>query len=223
MMVWLLSLSLLPALAGCKRQAVLYDSELAKEGRNEETEAAQKTEDETADKTAEKTAEEASGGNSEEQQPETIRVYVCGEVTVPGVYGLLAGSRIEDAVKAAGGMTDAAARTWLNLAEPITDGQKIEVPSEEKAAQWEAAGIAAAGESGPGSAEVSGSRADGKVNLNRASAQELMTLPGIGESKAAEIIRYRESQGAFSKPEDLMKIPGIKEGVFHKIKDQITV
>ena len=74
-----------------------------------------------------------------------------------------------------------------------------------------------------GSDGTSGIQSSEKVNLNRATAQELMTLPGIGESKAGEIIRYREAHGAFSKPEDLMKIPGIKEGVFHKIQDQITV
>ena len=118
------------------------------------------------------------------------------------------GSRITDAVEAAGGMTGDAAETYLNLAETLSDGQKIEVPSVEMAEALE---------------EVAAQNTSGLVNLNRATEAELMTLSGIGESKAKEIIRYRESRGGFQKPEDLMNIPGIKEGVFHKIRDQITV
>ena len=113
-----------------------------------------------------------------------------------------------DAIEAAGGMTEEAADTYLNLAETLSDGQKIEVPSLE-----EAEVLTEAGKTG----------AAGLVNLNRATEEELMTLSGIGASKAKEIIRYRETKGGFGKPEDLMKIPGIKEGVFHKIRDQITV
>ena len=113
-----------------------------------------------------------------------------------------------DAVEAAGGMTGDAAETYLNLAETLSDGQKIEVPSVEMAEALE---------------EAAAQDTSGLVNLNRATEAELMTLSGIGESKAKEIIRYRESRGGFQKPEDLMNIPGIKEGVFHKIRDQITV
>ena len=71
--------------------------------------------------------------------------------------------------------------------------------------------------------EVSGQAEDGKVDLNHASKDELMTLPGIGDAKAESIIRYREEQGGFQSIEELMKIEGIKEGVFQKIKDDITV
>lgn len=221
-MVLFLSFCMVSGLTGCKGRAVLYDSarETKTAAENEETES-----EETAEELTDRTKENSAEGD-EVQQPDTgqtemIRIYICGEVTSPGVYELPAGSRIEDAVQAAGGMTETAAPTWLNLAEPITDGQKIEVPSEEKAQKWEEAGLGTGTDMG--SDGTSGIQSSEKVNLNRATAQELMTLPGIGESKAGEIIRYREAHGAFSKPEDLMKIPGIKEGVFHKIQDQITV
>ena len=126
----------------------------------------------------------------------------------PGVYELPEGSRIVDAVEAAGGMTEAASGTWLNLAEPVSDGQKIEVPSETEASELE---------------KEQQEAQSGLVNLNTASAEELMTLTGIGESKAEAILSYREEHGGFEKPEELMEIPGIKEGVFEKIRDQVTV
>ena len=73
------------------------------------------------------------------------------------------------------------------------------------------------------SAQSDTPRSDGKVNINTAGLEELMTLKGVGESRARDIIEYREQQGAFETPEDLMNISGIKEGVFSKIKDQIAV
>ena len=163
------------------------------------------------DSAAEETVTEgttAEAADSEEEEAASVWVYVCGEVRTPGVYELPEGSRITDAVEAAGGMTEGAAGTYLNLAETVSDGQKIEVPSVEMAQTLE---------------EAAAEGTSGLVNLNRATEAELMTLSGIGESKAKEIIRYRESKGGFQKPEDLMNIPGIKEGVFNKIRDQITV
>lgn len=186
-------LLLLLAFTGCgKTEAVFCDSgteELLAEARTEQTEQIEQTE-------------------KSKDTKRSVWVYVCGSVNCPGVYELSEGSRITDAIEAAGGMTEEAADTYLNLAETLSDGQKIEVPSlEEAEALTEARKTGAAG----------------LVNLNRATEEELMTLSGIGASKAKEIIRYRETKGGFGKPEDLMKIPGIKEGVFHKIRDQITV
>ena len=186
-------LLLLLALTGCgKTEAVFYGSgteELPVEAGTEQTEQIEQTE-------------------KSKDTKRSVWVYVCGSVNHPGVYELSEGSRITDAIEAAGGMTEEAADTYLNLAETLSDGQKIEVPSQE-----EAEVLTEAGKTG----------AAGLVNLNRATEEELMTLSGIGASKAKEIIRYRETKGGFGKPEDLMKIPGIKEGVFHKIRDQITV
>ena len=137
-----------------------------------------------------------------------ICVYVCGEVENPGVYELPSQSRIGDAVEAAGGMTEEAQEDWLNLAERLTDGQMIAVPSREEALKI---------------LETREQQESGLVNLNTASKEELMTLTGIGASKAEDIVNYREQNGNFSSIEGLMEIPGIKEGVFRKIKDQITV
>lgn len=183
--LWVAVLILLAGLTGCRKKTAVYDS------------AAEEI-----------TTEAAETETTGEEKAASIWVYVCGEVRDPGVYELPEGSRITDAVDAAGGMTGDAAETYLNLAETLSDGQKIEVPSVEMAEALE---------------EAAAQDTSGLVNLNRATEAELMTLSGIGESKAKEIIRYRESRGGFQKPEDLMNIPGIKEGVFHKIRDQITV
>ena len=144
----------------------------------------------------------------ESKEDAVVCVYVCGEVISPGVYELRAESRIGEAIEAAGGMTGEAASTWLNLAERITDGQKIEVPSKEQAEEL---------------LDKSAQEENGLINLNTATAEQLMTLRGIGESKAEDILNYREQHGGFGSIEELMQIPGIKERVFEKIKDQITV
>lgn len=195
--LWILvALELLFAV-GCQKKAVLYDSEGAA-GEDWETEAeGRKAEGTEEPKETDATKEDA-----------VICVYVCGEVANPGVYELAAEARIGEAVEAAGGMTEEAASDWLNLAEHMTDGQKIEVPSKERAEEL---------------LEESAQEEKGLIDLNTASKEQLMTLRGIGESKAEDIVNYREQQGGFRTLEELMQIPGIKEGVFEKIKDQITV
>ncbi len=186
-------------LSGCQDTAVLYDS---REGQETEGTAGGA---EGTDGITEETSTEGAGETGREN---SVFVYVCGEVEAAGVYELPEGSRIVDAVEAAGGMTEEASDTWLNLAEPVSDGQKIEVPSREQAEELK---------------EEEAEAQAGLVNLNTASAEELMTLSGVGEAKARAILDYREEHGGFKEPEELMEIPGIKEGVFQKIKDQITV
>lgn len=183
---------------GCKKSAVLYDS--GKPGENDLESGFQE-----AERTEEIGKPEAA---PEAEEAAVICVYVCGEVASPGVYELPAESRIGEAVEAAGGMTEEASTTWLNLAEHMTDGQKIEVPSKEQAEVL---------------LEESVRQESGLINLNTATAEQLMTLRGIGESKAEDILSYREQNGGFGSVEELMQIPGIKERVFEKIKDQITV
>lgn len=175
---------------------------------------------------------------SDESQEETLLsgegetftpcfVHICGEVVNPGVYELEPGSRIFQAIEAAGGFTDSAASEYLNMAEPVCDGMKIVVPDisqltdEQLCGPWRE-GTAAAGVTGNGNL-AGGSGGKQKVNLNTATKEELMTLKGIGEAKAEDIIAYRESHGGFSKIEDIMKISGIKNAAFEKIKDDITV
>lgn len=174
---------------------------------------------------------EAGEENPEETRPSFCYVHICGEVVSPGVYQVEEGSRIFQAVEAAGGLTGQAAEEYLNLAGRVEDGMKIVVLSEDEVRKMEASGwnqtskgqgiSEAAGISGvTGNPENSGDR---KVNLNTATKEELMTLSGIGESRAEDIIRYREEQGGFLKIEDIKKVSGIKEALFQKIKDKIRV
>ncbi|MCR5357679.1 MAG: helix-hairpin-helix domain-containing protein [Lachnospiraceae bacterium] len=146
----------------------------------------------------------------------TVTVYVCGAVTHPGVYELEDGSRVVDAIYASGGMSTEADRDYINQAMLLKDGDKVYIPTCEETAQ--------AGDSGINSGNLSGMQDEpDKVNINTADAKELMTLPGIGEAKAALIIEYRENNGGFDSIEDIMKISGIKEGMFNKIKDRIRI
>lgn len=195
-------------LSGCKNTALLYDSMAESEEQTQEEDALSETPLSGDASESGSISEGASLEGSGESSSSPVFVYVCGEVEKPGVYELQEGDRVVDAVEAAGGMTGEASDTWLNLAELISDGQKIEVPSREQAEEL---------------AKVREEEESGLVNLNTASEEELMTLTGIGEAKAREILNYREEHGGFQKPEELMEIPGIKEGVFLKIKDQITV
>lgn len=157
--------------------------------------------------------EEESLEQTKEQQNESCYVYVCGAVKYPGVYELKMGSRVFLALQAAGGLREDAAQESINQAEVVVDGQMLYIPTKEEVlAQAEKSGFEGEQESD-----------DGRIDLNRADAESLMTLPGIGSSKAESIISYREECGGFSSVEEIMKIPGIKEGVYSKIKDKIKV
>ncbi len=147
-------------------------------------------------------------------------VYVCGAVNTPGVYELPAGSRLYQAVNAAGGMREDADENYLNLASELSDGEKIQVPTKQEVQNGFTEAGPSAGSSSDGKEPAS---AEGLVNINTADEMLLMTLTGIGEAKAKSIIAYRKEQGAFSKIEDIMNIPGIKQTVFEKIKDRICV
>lgn len=146
---------------------------------------------------------------------EKLVVYVCGEVKNPGVYELEAGSRLYEALNAAGGVTKKAAPTYLNQAELLEDGEQIYVPAQDEIQEKDTEKTSG----NPGKS----ARDDGKINLNTASKEELLTLPGIGEAKAQSIISYREEHGKFGAAEEIMNIEGIKDGVFNKIKEQIIV
>lgn len=140
-----------------------------------------------------------------------IYVYVCGQVISPGVYVLSEGDRMYQALEMAGGVLPEGDVAKLNLAEQLSDGQKIYVPSFEEAETWEESHLTEESSTG------------GLVNINQASKELLMTLPGIGESKADAIVIYREENGLFHSTDDLMMVPGIKEGVYSKIKDRISI
>lgn len=158
-----------------------------------------------------KDIKEGKSDSEKEKSTENIFVYVCGAVQKPGVYELLPGQRICDAIAAAGGLSEQAAGDSLNQAEVLSDGQMLRVLTTEEAATVQ-----------PGQETAESSR-DGRVDINTADASALMSLPGIGQSKADAIIAYRNEHGAFKAPEELMNISGIKEGVYQKIKDSIKV
>ena len=174
---------------------------------------------------------ELSDASSEETK--TLVVHICGAVSAPGVYELPAGSRIIDAVEAGGGFLPEADEACCNLAEEIVDGCQIYIMTKSESCadgQTEKkAGIQTSPDSDMQTTDrnVRSNSApaleNGLVNLNTADVAALMTLPGIGESRAKAIISYREQHGAFTKIEDIMKISGIKQAAFSKIKDKITV
>lgn len=154
-----------------------------------------------------------------------IQVYVCGAVVSPGVYTLPEGSRVYEAVAMAGGLLETAEPRALNQARLLSDGEQITVLTVEEAESGE--GFLPEGSEGASDGGTSfGEPADssgGKVNLNTADEAGLMTIPGIGESRAKAIIAYREKNGKFQSIEEIMEIDGIKEKMFEKIKDSITV
>jgi len=125
-----------------------------------------------------------------------IVVYICGAVKHPGVYSLLNGQRICDAVKAAGGFKKSAARSAINLAKVLADGEQVIVLSKKQAA------------SGSKDSNRQPQQAGGLININTASKEELMSLPGIGESKADAVIDYRLSCG-FKSIDDIKNVAGI--------------
>lgn len=145
---------------------------------------------------------------SQETEPIKCFVHICGEVENPGVYELAEGSRIFEAVEMAGGFTKEASQSSLNLAETIADGMQIVILSKEEAMAVR---------------NTAEEQAAGLININKASKEQLMTLPGIGASRADDIIRYREESGGFQCIEDIMKVSGIKDAAFQKIKDSIAV
>ena len=173
-------------------------------------------------------SEEAStdpGNASEENTEQTaaLVVHVCGAVKTPGVYSLPEGNRVMDAVDAAGGFSEEAASSAVNLAEKLADGSRLYIPSLEEVAAGKYPGTAQSAVSENGAKEAGESEDKQIININTAGVSELITLPGIGESRAKDIIAYREKNGSFRKTESLMEVPGIKEGTFQKIRDRIRV
>ena len=160
-------------------------------------------------------------GQSEEDGEAAARIYVhvCGAVIAPDVYALPEGSRVYEAVQMAGGFADDADAEQVNLAVTLSDGQKVRVPR--KGEQLSEAQMP--GESGTGAAGDGSSGGAGVVNINTAGKEVLMTLNGIGSTRAEAIIQYRESHGAFQSTRDLLKVNGIKEKTYEKIRGQISI
>ncbi|MEE8825831.1 MAG: ComEA family DNA-binding protein [Eubacteriales bacterium] len=175
---------------------------------------------ESSSKPTEGTSSGASSGrkSSSSVQPENggeICVYICGAVVSPGVYFLGKSARVIDAVNAAGGLREDADSTHTNLAAALQDGQQITVPTVEEAKSMPAAAGTTAAASAAAGEQL--------VNINTADAAALQTLSGIGASRAADIIAYRNEHGPFRSIEEITNVSGIGSALFEKIKDHITV
>lgn len=182
--------------------------------------------------------------------PGVIYVHVCGAVVHPGVYELKVGSRVYEAVGLAGGFAEDADQNYVNQAQTLEDGVMLVIPTQEESADArdretdseaetmqegapekigivqdrtaEGLGIVG-GTSQDGQGGDKAGASDGRININTASEAQLCEIPGVGATRAAAIAAYRESHGFFEKPEDIMKVNGIKEGMYEKIKDSISV
>lgn len=162
---------------------------------------------------AEQTVTEAEEGSGAAGQK--VYIHIVGAVKKPGVYIFDEKPRVIEVVEKAGGFKKGAVKSEINQAEIVEDGTQIVIRS--------------SGDKKKDSHEEQAKEDDDKqgdsglLDINHATKEELMTLTGIGESKAASIISYRETNGKFKKIEDIMNITGIKSGVYEKIKDQIRV
>lgn len=155
-----------------------------------------------------------------EEEDEMMAIHVTGEVNNPGVVKLKEGSRMEDLIKAAGGLTENADLSNVNLAFVVEDGMKVRIPSindedENFITKENGKGVIV-------SEEVESNLED-KININTASEVELEELPGIGASIASRIIEFRNKNGKFKNVEDIKNVAGIGESKFDKIKDLIKV
>ena len=192
---------------------------------------------ESRKKQAESDGSDAGNGteinSTGETQPEMIYVDVCGAVANPGVFQLAAGSRVFQAIEAAGGYLPEAALTCVNRAGVLTDGQQIYILTQE---EMERQGLDPAEMAGASDGQMNGSagtgqntgiaaqaQQDNRININTADETQLTTLTGIGATRAQAIIAYRQENGPFAAIEEIMNVQGIKEGTFAKIKDEIVV
>ncbi|MGK5510692.1 helix-hairpin-helix domain-containing protein [Brevibacillus formosus] len=153
-----------------------------------------------------------------EPPPPPLYVDVKGQVKNPGLYQFEPGTRVANAIEKAGGALPAADLVQINLAAPLTDGAALVIPSKGATAPASASiGLVQS------AASISTTGASAVINLNTATAEELMSLPGIGEARAKAIVDYRLKQGSFRSTDDLKQIEGIGEKMFARIKDRLVV
>ncbi|HBZ82441.1 MULTISPECIES: helix-hairpin-helix domain-containing protein [Brevibacillus] len=169
-----------------------------------------------------------AAGAAQEQAAPSLYVDVKGKVKKPGLYRFAPGKRVADAIEEAGGALPQADLDQINLAQPLADGTALIIPAKGSSGTSPLPGV---GLPSPASVQVGGngalgagsSKQPGKtVNLNSATVHELMTLPGIGESRAAAILEYRTQVGRFRSVDELKKVSGIGAKMFEKIKDHIV-
>ena len=145
-------------------------------------------------------------------EQDLITVDVKGAVKSPGIYDLPVGSRVNDAVQKAGGLTDQADSKSLNLAQKVSDEALVYVPTKGEEASQQS-----------GSGATSSTSKEKKVNLNKASLEELKQVKGLGGKRAQDIIDHRETNGKFKSVDELKKVSGIGAKTIEKLKDYVTV
>ena len=146
--------------------------------------------------------------------PEVLVVHVAGAVRAPGLHELPPGSRVADAIDAAGGLTGAADAARINLAAPLVDGERVYV----LAVGEQEPAVAVGGAPGP-----AGTAPSGPIDLNTADAESLDSLPGVGPATAAAIIQHRTEVGLFTSVDQLLDVPGIGEAKLEALRDLVTV
>lgn len=141
-----------------------------------------------------------------------VYVQIGGAVNSPGVYKVSSDKRVFEAIELAGGLRADADRNRVNLVSPVVDEMQIYVPEIGEVSTQQAL-----------EQQTQSDSSSGKININTAQAEDLTRLPGIGESRARTIIQYREEHGGFQNISEIMNISGIKQAMFDKIKDLITI
>lgn len=169
-----------------------------------------KTEQESNQNAAENDLDSRDSNHIEE-----VEVYICGAVKNAGVYTLEEGMRLHDLLDLCGGALEDADLEAVNLARVVADGEKVYILNKKEAKKLN--------QNQETDKAAMTSKTDNRININTALKEALMTLPGIGEAKAESIINYRESIKPFEDISDIMKIEGIKEGIYNKLKDKITI
>ena len=163
------------------------------------------------DSASEKEEKSQKSETEEVVEKDLITVDVKGAVKSPGIYDLPVGSRINDAVQKAGGLTDNADSKSINLAQRISDEALVYVPTKEETTSQEA------------HSNASNTKENKKVNLNKASLEELKQVKGLGGKRAQDIIDHRETNGKFKSVDDLKKVSGIGAKTVEKLKEYVTV
>lgn len=228
--ILLVAMAVFAGLTGCKGREAQF---LIEKPQSEEIQEEGAQDEEIQDKKDRDAGQETEASTNIEEtllpEPEKIWIYVdvCGAVANPGVFQLEEGSRVFQAIEAAGGYLEDAAQSCVNRASILSDGQQLYILTQEEMQQQgiDPAQAALQGQDTAGGQAAAGSQGqqDDRVNINTADESQLTTLTGIGSTRAQAIIAYREANGPFAAIEEIMNVQGIKEGTFTKIKDDIMV
>lgn len=237
--ILLVVMAVFAGLTGCKSREAQFlienpqSEKIQEEGSQDEEAQGKKDQGNGQTQGSKDTGQETEASTNIEEtlspEPEKIWIYVdvCGAVANPGVFQLEEGSRVFQAIEAAGGYLEDAAQNCVNRASILSDGQQLYILTQEEMQQQgiDPAQAALQGQNTAGGQAAADSQGqqDDRVNINTADESQLTTLTGIGSTRAQAIIAYREANGPFAAIEEIMNVQGIKEGTFTKIKDDIVV